>query len=354
MSGAAPREARVVRKAVAYVVRRGRLLVFTHDDVPIEVTGVQVPSGTVEAGESPAETAVREVFEETGLRARVVRELGTGFYDVRPAKGEVHERHFFQLAPVESSVPERWQAGEEHPSEGQAQRWTCSWAPLEHGHVLCAGFGALLGRVVAEAETAADPKGLASDAPVPGESSVAGTEAFLRPLAVGDAPEVLEAFRSNPDMDRQGRVTTLEEARRYVENLVTGDSPHDPWAIVDGGRLVGLVCVSVDEDNRSGWFWYWMNAAARGRGLMSRAAATIADRALLLSGLERLELGHRVNNPASGAVAQAAGFVREGTERGKFLIEGQRIDVATYGRLRSDPRPSCDPLDVRLAKGPQP
>lgn len=343
----------MVQKAVAYVVHRGRLLVITHDDVPIEVTGVQVPAGTVEPGEAPAETAVREVFEETGLRARVVRELGTEFYDVRPAKEERHERHFFQLVPVQDSVPERWQAGEEHPAEGRAQRWTCWWMPLKHGHVLCAGFGALLGRVMADADRTAEPEDSSSEGPAPGDSSVAGAEAFLRPLAVGDAPDVLEAFRSNPDMDRQGRVATLEEAERYVEKLVTGDSPHDPWAIVDGGHLVGLVCVSVDEDNRSGWFWYWMNAAARGRGLMSRAAATIADRALSHSGLERLELGHRVNNPASGAVARAAGFVREGTERGKFLIAGQRIDVATYGRLLSDPAPSFDPFDVRLPKGPR-
>ena len=77
---------------------------------------------------------------------------------------------------------------------------------------------------------------------------------------------------------------------------------------------------------------------------MSRAAATVANWALHERGLERLELGHRVNNPASGAVARSAGFVKEGTERGKFLIDGQRIDVDTYGRLRSDPAPTVTPL----------
>ena len=61
-------------------------------------------------------------------------------------------------------------------------------------------------------------------------------------------------------------------------------------------------------------------------------------------GLERLELGDRVNNPASGAVARAAGFVQEGTERGKFLLEGTRVDVLAYGRLRSDPSPTLTGL----------
>lgn len=175
----------------------------------------------------------------------------------------------------------------------------------------------------------------------------AGAEAHLRPLRRDDAPDVLAAFESSADMARQGDVVTLGDAERYVANLVDPESAHRPWAISNGGRLVGLVCVSVDEQNRNGWFWYWLHAGFRGHGWMRRAAATIADRALTECGLERLELGHRVNNPASGAVARAAGFVKEGTERAKFLVEGQRIDVDTYGRLRSDPPPRFEPLEVR-------
>lgn len=81
---------------------------------------------------------------------------------------------------------------------------------------------------------------------------------------------------------------------------------------------------------------------------MSRAAATVADWALAEGGLDRLELGHRVNNPASGAVARAAGFVHEGTERRRFLVDGERIDVDTYGRLRSDLAPRFEPIEMRV------
>ncbi|MBX3093009.1 MAG: GNAT family N-acetyltransferase [Cryobacterium sp.] len=160
---------------------------------------------------------------------------------------------------------------------------------------------------------------------------------YLRRLRRADAEAVYAAFGSNEDMARQGDVSTLAEAEAYVSRLIQADSHHEAWAVVEEETLVGLVCVSVDEANRNGWFWYWMADAARGRGWTGRAAATVADWALSVRGLERLELGHRVNNPASGAVAQYAGFVKEGTERGKFLIDGQRIDVDTYGRLRSDP-----------------
>lgn len=145
VTGALPAP-RVVRKVVGYVVHEGRLLVFTHDAFPLVEVGVQVPAGTIEDGETAEQAAVREVAEETGLRIRVVRSLGVERYDVRPAKPEVHERHFFHLEPRDLTVPERWSAGEPRPSGGgEPQEWTCFWIPLERGHVLCAGFGARLG-----------------------------------------------------------------------------------------------------------------------------------------------------------------------------------------------------------------
>lgn len=168
----------------------------------------------------------------------------------------------------------------------------------------------------------------------------------LRRLRRADAPAVLCAFASNPDMARQGDVSTALEAERYVGQLIAHDPSHEGWAVVDGDVLVGLVCVSVDDVNRSGWFWYWMTDAARGRGWMRRAAATVAEWSLTVRGLGRLELGHRANNPASGAVARRAGFIKEGTEREKFLVGGKRIDVDTYGRLRSDPSPLFDPIPM--------
>ncbi|MGD8149884.1 GNAT family N-acetyltransferase [Ornithinimicrobium sp. Y1694] len=166
----------------------------------------------------------------------------------------------------------------------------------------------------------------------------------IRRVEPGDAEAVVDAFASAPDMARQGEVTDLASAQRYVEWLTAADRL--AFAVTTGGRLVGVVGVSVDRQNRSGWVFYWLHARHRGRGVMTRAVATLSD--LLLApepeghGLERLELGHRVNNPESGTVARAAGFVQEGREREKFLIDGERIDVLTYGRLPSDPSPHLD------------
>lgn len=165
----------------------------------------------------------------------------------------------------------------------------------------------------------------------------------LRRLRASDGPAVLEAFRSDAEMSRQGTVRTIEEARTYVTRLLEDPQAQQAWAVTDDDdRLIGLIGLSIDQANLTGWFWYWMHAEHRGQGLTGSAAAAIAAWALdpAGGGLERLELGHRANNPASAAVARAAGFIQEGLERGKFLIGGQRIDVLTYGRLRSDPPPA--------------
>ncbi len=165
----------------------------------------------------------------------------------------------------------------------------------------------------------------------------------IRPLKIEDAPRVLEAFTLAEDMSRQGEVTTLEEAHGYIERLLAPTQRAS--AIVDEADLMlGLVVITIDQENHNGWFWYWAHPAGRGKGWTSRAAATIANWALAEGGLHRLELGHRANNPASRAVAIAAGFIHEGTERERFLVDGERIDVLTYGRLSHDPVPATQPL----------
>lgn len=153
-------------------------------------------------------------------------------------------------------------------------------------------------------------------------------------------------------MVRQGPVDDLESAQRYLAWL--RGQGRRAWGLVTGGDvLVGVVAATVDDLNRSGWIFYWTHAEHRGRGVTARAVSTVCDH-LLDDGLERLELGHRVNNPASGRVALAAGFVAEGLERGKFLIGEERIDVRTYGRLVTDPWPTGRRVEMDGREGGEP
>lgn len=136
----------VTQKAVVYVIRDGRLLVFTHDGLPLTRTGVQVPAGTVEPGETLEAAARRELREETGLQATTVRYLGSEEYDLRPIRDERAVRHFFRAEVQSVPADESWRAGEDAPSNGGSPvSWTCWWLPLRDAHVLAAGFGALIG-----------------------------------------------------------------------------------------------------------------------------------------------------------------------------------------------------------------
>ncbi|TWP32746.1 GNAT family N-acetyltransferase [Leekyejoonella antrihumi] len=170
---------------------------------------------------------------------------------------------------------------------------------------------------------------------------------ILRSFEAADAAAVLDAF-ADPEMARQGDVADLEQAAAWICAMTEGGLDRHVFAIDLDGTAVGAVGVTaIDRENRVGWFWYWLHRAHRGCGTASRAAATVSNWALSVGGLERLELGHRVNNPASGVVAEAAGFVREGVERGKFLIAGVRVDVLTYGRLITDPVPLTETFKLR-------
>ncbi|MCL4509177.1 MAG: NUDIX hydrolase [Chloroflexi bacterium] len=77
-----------------------------------------LPKGTVEIGETFAETAVREVFEETGLRASVVAELSSISYSFLSAKRYPVEKtvHFFLMRTNEECL--RWP-----PAEVFEARW---------------------------------------------------------------------------------------------------------------------------------------------------------------------------------------------------------------------------------------
>lgn len=136
----------VRQKVVCYIVHDGRLLVFRHLDEPWDESGLQVPAGTIEAGETPEAAALREATEETGLSTlRLVRKLGECTYDMAPYRAEVHHRHIFAMEVLEHP-PERWMSSEDDPEDDSGpKRFECYWIPLSQAHVLSAGQGSLLG-----------------------------------------------------------------------------------------------------------------------------------------------------------------------------------------------------------------
>ena len=163
---------------------------------------------------------------------------------------------------------------------------------------------------------------------------------LLRPWQPGDAPIVLAAA-AEPMMDRQftAPVDSLAAAQEWigmVEARRVDDTAY-AFAVLDDGVPVGNVAVSsVERRHLTGWVSYWMRPGARGKGLATRACRAVSEFAFAELGLFRLELAHRLDNPASCRVALGAGFQREGVERARLLYSGVRYDTETHSRLASD------------------
>lgn len=165
----------------------------------------------------------------------------------------------------------------------------------------------------------------------------------LRPWHLDDARAVLVAFDS-ADLDNQGGpLHTVDEARDWIKGLQRGVATDRAraLAIAAAGDAVGGVAISaIEHRHNTAWVSYWLSPAVRGQGLAVRATATLARYAFEELGLFRLELGHRVNNPASCAVATRAGFRAEGIERAKLRYGDERFDTETHARLATDRCPT--------------
>ena len=134
-------------KALCYIVRDGKLLVFRHTDYSYEEVGIQVPAGSIREGETPEAAALREAREETGLTEfRIVSKLGETEYDISPARFEIQRRHVFHME-LDEPAPQRWASQEDHDGGQEPTRFECFWLPLETAHILQSGQGALLGRL---------------------------------------------------------------------------------------------------------------------------------------------------------------------------------------------------------------
>lgn len=129
----------VKRKAFAYVTHwrpeeGHRLLVFSHPNAP--EAGIQVPAGTMRPDESPAEAALREAAEETGLRdLELIGFLGEQLRDMTDlGRAETHHRYFFHLRCL-GEPPSVWRNHEPDPDDGTPDLplFELFWASLPDG-----------------------------------------------------------------------------------------------------------------------------------------------------------------------------------------------------------------------------
>jgi RimJ/RimL family protein N-acetyltransferase len=160
-----------------------------------------------------------------------------------------------------------------------------------------------------------------------------------------DDVAAITAACQDPDIQRWTRVPSPyreQDARFFVEevsrtSLAKGSGVHllavpTGPAGEPGGELFGAVGFSIDRADFSGEFGYWLAAAARGRGVATRAGRLLCRFAFEGVGLGYLGLVAAAGNAASNAVARRLGFTHEGTLR-DAMIDGPSGDPSA---------PRCD------------
>lgn len=115
-------------KVLVYIFRRGgphaEVLVFEHADFP--EAGVQVPAGTLEPGEDPADGALREASEETGLSGLSIERVIGVFDWLRSDLNQLHHRHVYVLA-CDGPVRDAWEHVVTAGEEDQGLRFRFYW-----------------------------------------------------------------------------------------------------------------------------------------------------------------------------------------------------------------------------------
>jgi ribosomal-protein-alanine N-acetyltransferase len=168
----------------------------------------------------------------------------------------------------------------------------------------------------------------------------------LRPFVDADLPRIVEAC--NDPLTRHflpvlPRPYTSTTARAYVDESIwqAAAGSKATWAVADRAtdELLGTVSVmdmlGVSGDH--GEIGYWTHPSARGQGVTTEATRLVVRHALDPDGLDRrrLVLYAAVDNPASNAVARAAGFEHYGTQRAaERLGDGSYDDLNGYELLR--------------------
>ena len=179
-----------------------------------------------------------------------------------------------------------------------------------------------------------------------------GSGVLLRPAEPSDAERWLEMIRDS-ECQKYGSPAFVDVPTDVAGLADRIESSRTAWAEGSPGTFI-VAAVEAPERflGDIGWRWslhekfaaadlgYSVHPDARGRGVGRRAIVALTRWLLAPDGrgLDRVQLDHSTENPASCRVALAAGFEREGIRRGYLPLRDldgtiQRHDVCLHGTI---------------------
>ena len=175
---------------------------------------------------------------------------------------------------------------------------------------------------------------------VPLDYSMADAEAFVadswRCLAAGTRARLAVA-EAPPAAAGRGAVLAAGNGEATAGG-VGGEAP-------PAGRLLGSVSLDLYPGRQAGEIGYWMAPGARRKGFAAAAVRLVTYWGFQVVGLERLEIMTYPGNAASQALAERAGFRREGLLRGYLATEPGKD---RSGRVEPEADGSLPPRDDQV------
>ncbi|WP_329405234.1 GNAT family N-acetyltransferase [Nocardia vinacea] len=171
--------------------------------------------------------------------------------------------------------------------------------------------------------------------------SLGAAGAELRPLEPRHAAEFLEHMDRGRESIGQyikvaDAVSDLESSRAYLREYAEKAAADTGriYGIRLDGKLVGSVLFrTMDLALGVAEAGCWLEPAAAGRGLATRAARVIIDWSIEERGIHRVEWLVASPNHASIAVARRLGMTKDGVLREFYPHRGQRFDVEVWSVL---------------------
>ena len=151
-------------------------------------------------------------------------------------------------------------------------------------------------------------------------------------------------WREQPSSQRHNPLLPLplELLARQLKHHCTSDlrdrsRSEYRWAVDLHGEAIGTVNASQPSWNMGYTeIAYMISEAHHGRGLGTRAVALLVDKLFRETDLQRVYALIDAENTPSLRLVERLGFVREGTLREHYLIQGRRADEVVYGLLRRE------------------
>jgi RimJ/RimL family protein N-acetyltransferase len=163
--------------------------------------------------------------------------------------------------------------------------------------------------------------------------TISAGDLTLRPFVVEDIPWVYEVSL-DPDVQRFLQIPLpyrMADAEYFVREMAIAawDSGERAEFVVESSgerKRLGRVGFGLDH-NGGAQIGYWMDPAARGKGVATGAVLMLCRWGFERLGLGLIEWRAEVGNVASRRVAEKSGFRVEATLRRRLVHRGVRVDA---------------------------